>query len=89
MPRPGRELEATTRAHERVGNIIEDSATPAGFLGETASEASDSENLGRASQSVADATQKASLCGLALIGLLLVGRAVYFWSVLPINAPAA
>ena len=33
MPRPGRELEAATRSHERVGNIIEDSATPAGFEG--------------------------------------------------------
>jgi hypothetical protein len=31
MPRPGRELEAATRSHERVGNIIEDSATPAGY----------------------------------------------------------
>ena len=27
---PGRELEAATRCHGRVGNIIEDSATPAG-----------------------------------------------------------
>jgi hypothetical protein len=31
MPRPGRELEAATRSHERVSNIIEDSAIPAGF----------------------------------------------------------
>ena len=31
MPRPGRELEAARRSHERVGNSIEDSATPAGF----------------------------------------------------------